>query len=501
MWWPSLDLAWDDFLSWLPALIAFLNVVVMVSTLMWVLMTKTDSTSAVAWCLLVIFLPFVGALMFVLFGDQHVGRPLKRKRRHTRQYRLPDAGAARGSAPAVALGKAEGSQPTLEQDLARLAERFDGYPLTQGNRVDFYHEGEPAYHAMLEAVHAARHHIHMETFIFQPDAAGAAFLEAFTRKAKEGVKVRLVYDAMGSLRLHASRLRDFRAAGGTCCAFLPLNPFRRRIQVNLRNHRKILVVDGRVAFLGGLNVGDEYLGKVPRFGFWRDTHFRLEGPAVADVQRVFAEDWDFAANERLSDPADAAPGRSYYRPGEGLSDCPVQVVASGPDRDLKAVREIYFAAILSARRRLWIASPYFVPDAGLRDALRLAGYRGVDVRLLCQFHPDKVIPLLAARYYWEEILAAGVKVYQYARGMMHAKVVLVDDKWASVGSANLDNRSLHLNFEVNCLFYSPKAVAELEAAFLRDLSYSIRLERDVYARRPFAGRLLENACRLLSPVL
>jgi cardiolipin synthase len=500
-WWPSLEIAWDDFVSWLPALVTLLNVVLMICTLTWVLMTKTDSTSAVAWCLLVIFLPFVGAFLFVLFGYQHVGRPLKRKRRHKQHYRLPDQTAARKSTPATALGKEASAQAALEDGLARLAERFDGYPLTQGNRVAFYHEGEPAYHAMLEAVHGARHHIHMETFIFQPDATGRDFIEAFTRKAKEGVKVRLVYDAMGSLRLHATRLSDFCAAGGRCFAFLPLNPFRRRIQVNLRNHRKILVVDGRIAFVGGLNIGDEYLGKVPRFGFWRDTHFRLEGPAVADVQRVFAEDWDFAAGERLQDPPDAAPGNSYFVPGGGDGDCPVQVVESGPDRDLKAIREIYFAAILSARKRLWIASPYFVPDAGLRDALRLAGYRGVDVRLLCQFHPDKVVPQLAARYYWEEMLAAGVKVYQYARGMMHSKVVLVDDKWASVGTANLDNRSLHLNFEVNCLFYHPQAVAELEAAFLRDLGCSIRLDRDVYARRPFAGRLLENACRLLSPVL
>jgi cardiolipin synthase len=177
------------------------------------------------------------------------------------------------------------------------------------------------------------------------------------------------------------------------------------------------------------------------------------------------------------------------------------VIESGPDREMKAIRELYFAAVLGARERLWIASPYFVPDAGLRDALRLAGYRGVDVRFLGQCYPDKIIPQYAARYYWSEMLAAGVKVYQYARGMMHSKVVLVDGAWASVGTANLDNRSLHLNFEVNCLFYTPRVVAELEEAFVRDLSHSVRLERGVYAHRPFAGRLLENACRLMSPVL
>jgi cardiolipin synthase len=262
----------------------------------------------------------------------------------------------------------------------------------------------------------------------------------------------------------------------------------------MRNHRKITVVDGAVGFVGGLNIGDEYLGKVQRFGFWRDTHLRMEGPAVSDLQRIFLEDWDFASGEHLSDP-------KYFAPKANCGPYPVQVIDSGPDRELKGIREMYFAAILQAKERVWIASPYFVPDAGLRDALRLAGYLGIDVRLLCQYHPDKLIPQFAARYYWTEMLEAGVKIYQYTKGMMHAKVVLVDGEWASVGTANLDNRSLHLNFEVNCLIYSPQAVAELEASFLRDLETAIRLDRGVYARRPFSGRLLENACRLLSPVL
>jgi cardiolipin synthase len=376
-----------------------------------------------------------------------------------------------------------------------LAQRFGAFPLTFGNQIAFYHEGRPAFDAMLQAIRAARHHIHMETFIFQPDHTGKEFLDALTQKAREGVQVRLLYDAMGSIRFHRKMLMSLLASGGKSSVFLPLNPFRRRLQINLRNHRKILVVDGQVGFVGGLNIGDEYLGQVERFGFWRDTHLRLEGPAVSDLQRVFIEDWDFAAGESLND-------RKYMSlPAAAAGPYPVQIIDSGPDRELKGIREMYFAAILQARERVWIASPYFVPDAGLRDALRLAGFRGVDVRLLGQFHPDKMIPQFAARYYWAEMLDAGVKVYQYTKGMMHAKVVLVDGQWASVGTANLDNRSLHLNFEVNCLMYSPQAVAELEAAFLHDLSTAIRLDRAVYSCRPFAGRLLENACRLLSAVL
>jgi cardiolipin synthase len=496
--WETIQSLWNDFLDWAPLVLPVLSMAITVVTIAWVLMTKKDATSATAWCLLVFFVPVLGAIMFVFFGDQHVTRPLQRKRKHKQLYHqrvrgepVPKPGPASGTQdPSADLARADSR---LER-MAWLAQRFGAFPATAGNRVDFYHDGPPAFDAMFEAIRAARHHVHLQTFIFQPDATGQLFLDLLTQKAKEGVQVRLLYDAMGSIRFHRQLLAPLWAAGGKSSVFFPLNPFRRRLQVNMRNHRKIMVIDGQIGFVGGLNVGDEYLGKVTRFGFWRDTHLRIEGPAVSDLQRVFCEDWDFAAEEHLED-------RSYFAPRTEDGPYPVQVIDSGPDRELKGIREMYFAAILQARRRVWIASPYFVPDAGLRDALRLAGYRGVDVRLLGQYHPDKWIPLYAARYYWTEMLEAGVKVYQYTRGMMHAKVVLVDEDWATVGTANLDNRSLYLNFEVNCLLYSPQAVAELEAAFCRDLGHSIRLDRDVYSRRPFAGRLLENACRLLSPVL
>jgi cardiolipin synthase len=484
--WEALHDYWQD----ITAFSAVFTIGLTVVTIGWVLTLKKDPMSALAWCLLVLLLPVVGPILFLFLGYQNVHRPLRRKQRHKKTFRrlhlaeppTPDEGGEAG----------RGEHSWL--DLVRLAERFDGFPLARGNHLEFFYDGPPAYEAMVQAIESARHHIHMEFFIFQPDASGRRFLELLARKAREGVEVRLLYDAMGSRRLFRWHLWPLRRAGGKVSAFLPLNPLRRRIQINLRNHRKILVIDGRVAFTGGLNIGDEYLGQVPRFGYWRDTHMKVEGPAVAALQRIFIEDWDFAAGEHLKGPA-------YYPPPRPAGEHALQVIQSGPDQPLKGIREVYFAAILRARQRLWIASPYFVPDAGLRDAICLAGYLGVDVRLLCQYHPDKWIPYFAARYYWSDVLEAGVKVYQYRKGMMHSKVLLVDGEWASVGTANLDNRSMHLNFEVNCLIYSPAAVAELEVAFRRDLEHSIRLESEVYAQRPFAGRLIENACRLLSPVL
>lgn len=484
---------------------ALLGIALTLITIPCVLMTKKNPTSAVAWCLLVFFLPLVGSVTFLIFGYQQVHRPLRRKQQHKQRFQISNPATRR---PSLVARDTRVSSDAAWEEVARLARRFGAFPAKSGNRVVFYYEGAPAFEAKMQAIRKATHHIHLEYFIYQPDETGRQLLELLAAKAREGVEVRLLYDAMGSHRLGRSWLRPLLDVGGQCSVFLPLNPFRRRIQVNLRDHRKILVVDGQVAFTGGLNVGDEYLGKVPRFGYWRDTDVRLEGPAVAGLQRIFTEDWDFAARENLQSdayfpecrPGPIEPGPPH--PGVSpLLNSPVQIIQSGPDQEQRSIREIYFAAIQRARKRLWIASPYFVPDQGLLDALCLAGHSGVDVRLLCQYHPDKWIPFFAGRFYWEDVLATGVKVYQYWKGMMHAKVVLVDGEWGSVGTANLDYRSLYLNFEVNALIYGPEAVAELEKTFERDLQTSILLNKDAFAQRPLGGRLLDNACRLLSPVL
>jgi cardiolipin synthase len=476
-WWHALELQ----------LTALAGALCIVLTIPWILMTKKDSTSAVAWCLLVFFVPFVGSLCFIVFGYQHVHRPLRQKRVHLKRFRAAQPGANIAAPDTAVLDP-------VRQSIAVLAQRFGAFNVVPGNDITLYHDGTSAFEAVLAAVEAAQDHVHLEYFIIQPDASGTRLFELLERKARAGVEVRLLYDAMGSRRLNRRVLRPLGQAGVRHSVFLPLNPLRRRIQVNMRNHRKILVVDGCIAFSGGLNIGDEYLGKVSRFGYWRDTHIRLEGPAVQSLQQTFAEDWDFAAGEDVREVR-------YFPQLAEKGEWPAQIIASGPDQELNGIRELYFAAVLRAQRRLWIASPYFVPDAGLRDALCLAAYQGVDVRLLGQYHPDKWIPYFAGRYYWADMLAAGAKVYQYTKGMMHSKVILVDGEWASVGSANLDNRSLHLNFEVNTLLYSRELTAELESAFLTDLGEAVRLERDVYQYRPLTGRIIENGCRLLSPLL
>jgi cardiolipin synthase A/B len=469
-----------------------LNVLLLCTVIPYVLLTKKEPATAVAWVLFVLLVPLLGSLIFWGFGYNYLLNRVKHLRRERPLIRERQADAGRPiDEKTLAPSEEERKE---DREIAKLARRFHAFPARDGNAVTLYHETADAFAAVQEAVEGARHHLNLEFFILRSDETGLSLLDLLTRKAKEGVRVRLLYDAMGSVHLRQRALTPLREAGGQVHAFLPLNPLRSRVQFNLRNHRKIVVADGRVAFTGGMNIGDEYLGKNAHIGYWRDTFMRLEGPATADVQRIFCEDWDFAVRETLE-------GVEYYPPPRDAGGDIVQVAASGPDQEVNTLREVYFMAFLAARKRLWIASPYTVLDTGLIDALRIARGRGVDVRILTISKPDHLFSFYAGRSYWSDLLALGVKVYLYTKGMMHSKIVMVDQAWATVGSANLDNRSLRLNFEAGCLLFSPDRVAELEAAFLRDLEVSRPLDPETYERRSKLVRVAENACRLLSPVL
>ncbi len=480
---PVWAINWQEMTGWF----ALLNFVLVSLTLLSILTIKKNSASAVAWCMSVFLMPIGGTALYWLFGYQSVYRPLERKRKHAESYRRRKSGANE-LAPIGPERTGSGAE------LAALSARLGASPMVEGNNVELYTEGQATFDAMLTAIRHAKSHIHLEFFIFRMDGIGGQFIEALIERARAGVQVRFLYDAIGSWSLHRSSLRPLLEAGGQVVPFLSINPLRRRIQINLRNHRKILVVDGKIAFTGGFNIGDEYIGKNAFFGPWRDTFLRLTGPAVRYVQRVFTEDWSFASQEELTDA-------SYFPNAVSQGNVAAQIAWSGPDQDFKSIREIYFAAIVKAVQRVWIATPYFVPDESLFDALCLAARSGRDVRLLCPFRPDKWVPYLAARYYWADALTAGVKIYQYTPGFMHSKVLLIDDNWSSVGSANFDNRSLHLNFEMTCMMESSEIVSHLEAAFLHDLESSIRIDATQFGRRGFVSELAENGCRLLSPVL
>ncbi len=451
-----------------------------------VLVRKRHPVSAWAWALAVVFIPWLGAFLFVVFGAQRIRRRLRRKLYHRSRFlRL-------WVSPRDRKERATGKPTWAGMDAFAL--RVGGSPASEGNELELYAGGVDAFEAKREAILAAKRHVHAEYFIVQNDATGRDFVDLLCEKARGGVEVRLLVDALGSRRA-GPLLNALRRAGGRAAEFLPPRIRGGGVMPGLRNHRKILVCDGQVAFTGGLNIGDEYVNKSPRFPSWRDTHARVRGPAVLALQRVFAEDWDFAADEMLT-------GDNYFpEPFEKGAER-VQVVWSGPDQDDNATRETFFTAMTSARRHLWIATPYLVPDGALLTALRSAALRGVDVRILTQsWPPDHWISHWAGRYFWEELLVSGVRIFEYTGGMMHAKVMIADGAWASMGTANLDVRSIRLNFEVNLHLHSLGTVERLEADFRRDLRASREVHLGTFRRRPLRHHFAENLCRLFSPLL
>lgn len=448
-----------------------------------VLITKKGTTSPIAWCLTIILVPLLGSLLFWIFGYSYLHRPLKRKQRHRSSFRVR-----------VQTGEKEITIDSRWRPISNIGWEWDDAPIQAGNQVTLFPDTQHSFDAICDAIRAAKHHVHIEFFILRDDQTGQSFISLLTEKAKQGVQVRLLYDSLGGFFLGRAAVQDLVAAGGKVFPFLPLNLFRSRLRVNLRNHRKIVVVDGQVAFTGGMNIGDEYLCRNAKIGYWRDQMLRLEGAATEGLQRIFVEDWDFTTKEFLQGP-------EYFPTHESKGTCLVQVLSSGPDQDVHVLREVYYAAISSAQKRVWIATPYFIPDAGLLDALHLARYRGANVRLLMPRYRDHFSSYYASRYYWTDILTHGVQIYQYEPGMMHSKFVIVDGEFALVGSANLDPRSLQLNFEAACALYDAPTVAELERLYLGDLERSTLVERTAFESRSRWSRLAENGFRIFSPIL
>ncbi len=456
---------------------------------------RREPAATLAWLLTLMFIPVLGVLLFWMFGSQ-------RARRRTHRARAV-------SERVQAVLDAHASLHPRAQDLAAadprtaailtLARNTTGNSLSTGNRVDILVNAAATYRAMLDAVDAATHHIHMLFYIIQPDDTGRAMRDHLVRRARAGVAVRVLVDGVGSLSLPYEFWDPLRAAGGEAAVYDPVGQLfrlRRRDRVDYRNHRKILVVDGRIGFTGGINVGREYLGLDPYIGHWRDTHIRIEGPAVLSLARTFAEDWFQATDVLLDDRA------LYPTPPADLhGDSSVLVVDSGPDQRWSPLHRLYARSILLARERVWITSPYFVPDPVIEHAMVTAALSGVDVRLLLPSRSDHMLVTMAARGYYPDLLAAGIQIHEYARGFVHAKTLVVDDWLATVGSANMDIRSFRLNFELNAFVFGARVTGELAAQFEDDLAHARRVDPDTHIQPPYFRRLVLSAARLLSPLL
>ncbi|MBI3461942.1 MAG: cardiolipin synthase [Planctomycetes bacterium] len=454
-----------------------------------VILRSREPLAAVAWILAIILMPGAGAVLYLAIGTTRIARKTHRKKlsRETLGPQFPTLAAHEVSPPSV-------TGQSLGDTLMVLACRTAQTRPTRGNLVEVITDVHRAYELQVAAIRQARHHIHLEYYIFQPDETGLYFRDLLIAKAREGVRVRFLYDAVGSLRLGRRFLRPMWQAGIQAECFLPVNPLRRRWVFNLRNHRKILVVDGEVGFTGGANVGNEYIGRKSQFGYWRDTNMMLRGPSVSQLQQVFAEDWFFASDEELLAP------ELYPAVGEP-GDQVVQIVASGPDMPVEVAHELFVAAIALARQRVLIETCYFVPPESIRVALQSAAHRGVTVQIILPARSAHLTALLAAHSYYEELLASGVQIFEYAPGLLHSKMMVVDSDWSYVGSTNLDNRSLRLNFEVGAVFYGSSMTERLAQVFQADLGRSQGLDLAHWSERWIGRRLMENTCRLLSPML
>lgn len=450
-----------------------------------ILIARTPQ-SAIAWAVALVVLPIIAIPLFLIFGESRFAG-----------YTL--------------AGKSQ--SPALDQAFDSIVRHLDGYrarfsghfteaslmadnlsriPPTSGNSLELLVDGEATFSSIFESLDSARESIWLQFFIIHDDQLGRDLAAHLIAAARRGVECRVLYDQVGSKDLPASWAQRLRNEGVQVESFVTNRQFGRRFQINFRNHRKLVIVDARTAFLGGLNVGDEYMGRSRRFGPWRDTHLRIQGPAVAGFQLSFLEDWNYIKNEvipfRLPPPGHSATGSAIIFP-----------VASSPAETWSICPAVILSIINSASRRLWIASPYFVPSSPLLFAICHAAIRGVDVRLLLPRMADHKLPWLTSFTHYPRLREAGVRVWRYRPGFMHQKVLLADDDTSLVGSINMDYRSFMLNFELSAAIQDRDFATQLETMFLADFDRSDPEDLRKFEDAPFLFRFKCRAAALMSP--
>ncbi|WP_253442765.1 cardiolipin synthase [Halomonas sp. Y3] len=469
--------------SWLFGLAIFMVHLLGILSAVLALLSSRTSQGAIAWILSLITLPYVAVPAYWIFGQP-------------RFYGYVSARGERDSVLRRVLARyREPLEPfvaeTRDPDV-RAVEQLAQMPMTSGNRAELLVDGEATFESLFDGIERADEYVLIQFFIVRNDALGIELKQRLQRVADRGVRVYFLYDEVGSHKLNEGYLRDLASSGVEVSAFRSSRGFRHRFQLNFRNHRKVLVVDGREGWVGGFNVGVEYLGQHPRHGAWRDTHLKLTGPSVLGLQEAFWEDWHWATGEVIT---------LTWTPQVSCHEChKVVIVPSGPADRQDTAGLLVQHAIHSARERFWVTSPYFVPDQGVQDALRLAAMRGVDVRIMIPEHPDHLLVFLSAFSFLPDMLRAGVKVYRYQPGFLHQKVMLIDDSAASVGTVNLDNRSFRLNFEITAFLPDRHFAAQVRLMLEKDFANCRRVNLDEITSRPLWRKLVSRAAYLLSPI-
>ncbi len=449
---------------------------------------------SLAWVTVLLTFPIGGLILYIFFGRSIKNTRMisRRKERALRRMELEQQ-------PPEPPDEVEEPQLSLANiQVAMMADKLGGSRLMLGSHAEVLTSGIEKFRRLKADIAGARKCISLQYYIFEDDVIGAELAEMLIEKAREGVAVRVIYDDIGSIRTSRRFFRRMAEAGIEIHPFfrVAFPPFATRI--NWRNHRKIVAIDGEIGYIGGMNIADRYIDGGRAFHSWRDTHLRITGPAVAALRRSFAVDWSFMGQPLVLDPLPATPVTA----AEGAIPAAMQLVTSGPTDQWSNIELILLKAIGGARKRVWIQTPYFLPPEGMLRALQTAALARLDVRVMIPLHSDSRILTFASRSYIKECLRAGMKFYFFTAGMLHAKTVIVDDDFASVGSANIDFRSFEHNFECTMLLYGPEANSRLRRAFSDDMRSSCeRIRLKNWLRRPLSHKAAESIMRLLSPIL
>ncbi len=471
-------------------------VLFIIGVLLRIIYDTQSVTKTLAYLLLVIFLPFIGVFIYFSFGINYRKNKLYSKK-IVQDQKQEDLVLAK--LESYNLKNLEGIKDDDHfSSLMKMIYETDRSPLTTNNSAKLLINGEEKFPEVLKELSNAKHHIHIEYYIYEDDEIGRAIEKILIEKAKSGVEVRFIYDDFGSASIRKTLARRLRENGVKAFPFYKIKLVKLANRLNYRNHRKIIVIDGRISFVGGINISDKYsnANKENKL-FWRDTHLKIEGDATAILQHIFIGDWNYCSNEKLT------INKNYFPKPSLISEerKNIQIVSSGPDSDRPSIYYAIIKAIQSAKKEIFLTSPYFIPGETIIDALKMAALSGVDVRLLVPGISDSFMVNAAAKSYYTEVLKAGVKIYLYQKGFVHAKTLVADQCLAIVGTANLDYRSFDLNFEVNAVVYDAEIAKELAFNFENDMKDSEQIEINSWLNRPKHIQLIEKIIRLISPML
>lgn len=458
---------------------------------------RKNPTSVWTWLLLLYFIPIVGFIFYLLIGgDMH-----KSKMFHTKEVEDHIHEAISSQEASIRTKALQESSPHLKKysDLIYYNLESAGSVLTDNNRVKMFTDGNEKFGALLEDMRNAREFIHMQYYIIKDDVLFSRIKDILVEKAREGVEIRILCDGMGGRFISGRCWKRLRSCGIHTAIFFPPLLGRLNLRMNYRNHRKIAVIDGMIGYVGGFNVGKEYIGLDDKFGYWRDTHLRIEGAAAASLALRFILDWNYAAGKNLLNESDEE--KYFKHPQEKLGSSQIQIISSGPDSKLQNIRNNYLRLIHKAEKSIYIQTPYFVPDDAVFNALIVAAYSGVSVNVMIPCKPDHPFVYWATYSYIGDLVMAGANCYTYDNGFLHAKGLIVDSQVYCYGTANMDIRSFCLNFEVNAVVYDEREAERMEEAFHKDLEVCTQITKDLYAGRRLPVRFKEQVSRLLSPLL